>query len=220
VRILHVTDFHGETVWFDFLRDESLDVDVICLTGDLIEQSTDAAVNKRRQQQVLDACAGITIPLLIATGNHDSEPSHRLPNPGSWLSRLESSTCHVDPSNVSIGGIRFGAIAWGSSKDRLNPAVDVILAHAPPAGLSVGSGREQDEDRVLRKWLEANPGRRLVLSGHVHQPRSWHDRIGNTLCLNPGRQDGATLPNRIRIDISTRLVEFRGPQWRVDRCAW
>lgn len=56
----------------------------------------------------------------------------------------------------------------------------------------------------------------LVLSGHVHRPKSWRGEIGRSVVLNPTFDEEASFPNHVRIDFGTGLVTWvseRSGEW-------
>lgn len=73
------------------------------------------------------------------------------------------------------------------------PARDaVFVLHSPPQGTTcdVMSGGTHVGSRAIRAFVEQHQPR-LTLSGHIHEsPRvtgAWRDRIGETICVNPGQ---------------------------------
>ena len=87
-------------------------------------------------------------------------------------------------------------------------ADDIILAHAPPAGgftaMTTGSGTDYGDLDLADALRSSAAPPWLVLSGHIHAPRRWKDRCGRTITLNPGVNDGASVPNYISIDTTKR----------------
>ncbi len=74
----------------------------------------------------------------------------------------------------------------------------ILVAHTPPwgCGLDRTSLGTHGGSRALRGWIEARQPL-LTLHGHLHESPDlsgrWVERIGITLCINPGAAGGATL---------------------------
>jgi Icc-related predicted phosphoesterase len=87
----------------------------------------------------------------------------------------------------------------------------VVLVHAPPLATPISSdlGREVGDPDVAVAVRQLPPGS-LVLSGHIHDPRRWHARLGGTWCFNPGVDRSAEVPNHIVIDTGGKEATFRG----------
>ena len=95
----------------------------------------------------------------------------------------------------------------------------VLLSHTPPDGTQVAAGgmgsgaAEMDLADAVRRL----PAGSLVLSGHVHHPARWHDRLGVAVCFNPGVDESAEVPCHIVIDTARCTAVFhedeesRGP---------
>lgn len=75
----------------------------------------------------------------------------------------------------------------------MNPKCSIMISHSPPYGNKLdicNRGTHIGSKAVLKKIEEIQPS--LSLHGHVHEsPKisgSWHDKIGNTICINPGME--------------------------------
>jgi len=74
----------------------------------------------------------------------------------------------------------------------------VCVFHGPPHGtaLDLIHGDVHVGSRMVRKFLEANQPL-LSLHGHIHESPAvsgkFADRIGSTICVNPGQRMGSTL---------------------------
>ena len=67
----------------------------------------------------------------------------------------------------------------------------------------------------MRVAAESLPNRSLVLSGHIHQPEAWAERVGNAWCFNCGYPSrGGDAPNHIQVDLAKGRAAFYGePTW-------
>ena len=70
--------------------------------------------------------------------------------------------------------------------------------HSPPFGTKLDQivGRRFTGSRSIRRFIE-NTEALLTLHGHIHEAPeisgSYLDRIGKTLCVNPGQSIGKTI---------------------------
>lgn len=70
----------------------------------------------------------------------------------------------------------------------------LLLAHSPPWGvLDRATSAERAGSRALRAWIAARQPL-LALHGHIHEAPDllgrWADRLGPTICVNPGAAQG------------------------------
>jgi len=87
---------------------------------------------------------------------------------------------------------------------------DVWITHMPPAGTAVArstSGPDTGDPRLL-SWLKKRRPK-LLLCGHQHDPILWRTTVGRTLCLNPGVNRGAIVPNHIVIDTESSTAYWK-----------
>jgi uncharacterized protein len=137
----------------------------------------------------LDDLRGGGVPVLGVYGNHDD---------GAYLAHLGFTDLHL--RRAEVGGVSFAGFQ-GSPRyrpgaplqvgqdeaDRLAarlPAADVLLAHAPPAGVNEEPGdRAHAGFAALRAYAERHAPR-LVLHGHTPPPRRRPVRLGPTLVVH------------------------------------
>ena len=206
MRILHVADLHFNQAWFAWVSEQTEHYDAIVIAGDLLDMF-DYAKTKLSDQinwvtRWMDSQRG---PLLIVSGNHDFYSGGGLGNEqlsaALWLkTHSRSRAVWVDGATAEIHGVKFGLCSWGWQYDDWPLAADVVIVHAPPSFAAVSADGERDvgDPEVRDAILEHTP--RWVLSGHVHEPRRWWTRIESTLCLNPGCDPTAPIPNFIVVD--------------------
>lgn len=80
---------------------------------------------------------------------------------------------------------------------------------APCAAGFGGTGGNDNGCRLLAGALTtaARPPW-IVLSGHLHKPKSWRGRCGPAWSLNPTFDELAAIPNHIIIDTATGTVTW------------
>ena len=130
-----------------------------------------------------------------------------------WLQTMRRQGVTVDGENEVFNGWHFFCKPWVGGTPPPGQRL-VMLAHAPPEGLRVsaerfGGGGDFEVSQILRTLA---PGS-LVLSGHVHSPKAWHDETEHGVhCFNPGYADPRKhrVPNHIVIDLDRRWASFHG----------
>jgi len=191
VRIVAVTDIHGNRMWvekFTSLVSHS-NFDVLLVAGDITHFS-----GIETAKEVLKPLLRLEIPILAVHGNCDGRDVPQL---------LDELGIGLHDKRVEINGVGFIGIGgsnitpfntvWELTEDEIMKILernyrpgDVILSHVPPretkadrihSGLHVGS-------KALREFIERNQPP-LVVTGHIHEARSV-DRVGKTVIVNPG----------------------------------
>lgn len=229
MRLLHVTDLHHNRRWFDWTAAHASDVDLVCITGDLLDlfPSTDSSLSAQ-VRYVTDWANAFPGTLALCSGNHDWLPvGDALPDDqaeGKWVQNLRRhGRVFVDGDDVPMARWRIGCRPWIGAM----PVVDlddpmVLLTHAGLAKSRVACGVDGDlGDEELRPIAGRLAPESLVLSGHVHDPILWFDVYGECTCLNPGcGPRNAADPSRIVVDLDHRVAEF--VQWtgRRMRARW
>lgn len=212
MKILHVADLHANDRWFEWLVSVSSQFDLVCIAGDLLDLNSHRAVGNQ-VDTVIDHLRGIRSGLVaICSGNHDSLPGDaaRL-HQARWLKEICSPNILVDGDRLEREGVSFECVGWNASLPKAKPN-SVWLFHAPPDGINtaIARGGVGFGDVNLADICRSGRGPALVLSGHVHDPVSWHARTGATWSLNPGFATGAECPNHIVIDLGRGIAIRNG----------
>lgn len=197
--ILHVTDFHFNKRWFDWLLQNAPSHDLLVMSGDMLDISSDVP-HRKQIDWVSDWMNAYPGPMSVCSGNHDLQWDAKAGRwtPAYWLRDLANPNVWVDGQQVTFHGLSILNI--GCTTRPKGGEADVWVVHAPPAGTlvstSVTGGRGGDTDLAgqVRRYTP-----RLVLSGYLHNPVHWCERGEQTLHLNPGRDAGASLPNHILV---------------------
>lgn len=223
--ILHATDLHYRRRLFDWLLKEARNVDVVVVSGDLIDALPTSRTNLADQVQwVSDWCLSLPCPLVMCSGNHDVEPMLDGAEPAEpdagWLVKLRRpGKVLVDGDDTILHGLRFISRPWlGGSWPRPGSTPVMLVTHDGPAGSDVvGLDLGASGDPEVADIASSLSPLSWVLSGHLHSPGRWHGRVGHAHCSNPGVGPwSASKPNTVLINSDRRTATFRGWDGEVD----
>jgi predicted phosphodiesterase len=215
MKILHLTDLHYRRRWFDWALTEVRNVDVVVVSGDLIDALPTARTRLRDQVRwVSEWCHLLPCVLAICTGNHDAVPAGEGlkvgDEEGEWLVKLrQSGRVLVDGDDTILAGIRFVCRPWiGGSWPTPGTVPTVLVSHGGPAGTDVvGMELDSPGDPDVADIAASLPADSWVVSGHVHNPKWWYDHAGHAHCSNPGVAPwSAPRPNSVVIDTDQRTA--------------
>jgi len=196
VKVLHSSDLHGR--WDDLCRNlDALDYDVWLDTGDFFPNKTRGSwhVEPEYQQHMFGWYVHYIVqhlqgrPVIIMPGNHDFTDLGKLlvaaGHPADQIFRPNLNEV------VTVGGLTwagFRHIPWIAGEwncevegyelvekvqllDKMNPQPDVLVTHAPPAGiLAAGYGGADYGIPPLANWhAYKNKRTRCHFFGHVHE---------------------------------------------------
>jgi Icc-related predicted phosphoesterase len=197
--ILHVSDFHFNKRWFDWLLHRAPAHDLTVLSGDMLDLSV-ATPQRRQIEWVSGWLAAFPRPIAVCSGNHDLEWDSAAERwmPAYWLRDIDNSRVWTDGQRVELDGLSILNI--GATTRPKGGVADVWVVHAPPSRTLVAT-RADGADAGDRDLVAAarRYAPRLVLSGHVHAPLHWREQRDATLFLNPGRNPAAPFPNHILV---------------------
>lgn len=206
--ILHVTDFHFNKRWFDWLLHRAPSHDLLVMSGDLLDLS-DATPHRRQIAWVSDWLNGYPRPMCVCSGNHDLEWDSEMERwtPAYWLRDLVNPQVWSDGQRVALNGLSILNI--GCTTRPKGGEADIWVVHAPPTTLLVSrrvNGADYGDPDLLAPVQRYAP--RLVLSGHVHHPSHWREQNGRTLFLNPGYKQDVDFPNHILVHMDRLSCQF------------
>lgn len=208
MNILHVTDFHFNKHWFDWLLHRAPAHDLVVMSGDMLDLAT--ATPQRRQIEWVSAWLDdFPRPISVCSGNHDLEWDSRSERwkPAYWLREIVNPLVWTDGQRVELNGTSLLNI--GCATRPKGGDADIWVVHAAPAKTLVsaratgGDGGDPDLNASIKRYSP-----RLVFSGHVHDPAHWRQNLGGTLFFNPGYAPQAEIPNHILLrtdDLSCRI---------------
>ena len=198
--ILHVTDFHYNQRWFDWLLDQAPPHDLLAMSGDMLDL-TAATPHRLQIAWVSNWLNDYPRALCVCSGNHDLEwddASERWA-PARWLRDLANLKVSTDGQRVVAHGLSILSI--GCTTRPKGAKADIWITHAAPAQTPVAIrlvGTDGGDPELIAAVRRHAP--RLVLAGHVHDPVDWCHATPSTLFLNPGRTADAAFPNHILIN--------------------
>jgi len=200
--------------WFGWVAANAGSYDACCLSGDLLDMfafDQPGASAKAQTSWALRWMAAFPGRLFVCSGNHDCLAGEGV----TWLQAARSNNVSVDGDSAALGDWNVFCAPWEGSVLPQGERV-VLLAHAPPERLDVSTDEAGDHGSFETSDIASGLSRgSVVLSGHVHKPRSWHSKLNRVLCLNPGVGDpGSEVPNHTVVDLSKRRVTFHG--WGAD----
>ena len=210
--ILHVSDFHFNQRWFDWLLHSAPPHDLVVMSGDLLDHA--AATPQRRQiEWVTGWLNAFPRALSVCSGNHDMEWASAAERwtPAYWLRALANPLVWTDGQRVELDGLSLLNI--GVTTRPKGGEADAWVVHAAPTGTLVStraSGADWGDPDLVAPVRRHAP--RLVFTGHVHAPRHWRELRDGTLFLNPGQGEAdAAFPNHILVETDTRHCRFVSP---------
>ncbi|ADN49503.1 metallophosphoesterase family protein [Vulcanisaeta distributa] len=163
VKILHISDVHGNRYYIGSIGGVIKDVDVVVVSGDF------------EDPEILDVLSNYSRPVYAVMGNMD---------PYGIRSRVQKYL--VEGRIIPIGLFYLAGypINMEEVKD-LGPRL-ILISHYPPYGTNVDKAWNGSHigSKSVRRFVE-NVRPLVVLCGHVHESRGV-DRLGNTVIVNPG----------------------------------
>lgn len=211
MKILHVSDLHARPAWFKWLIRESSKVDLVCISGDLLDLRVDCFNGSAEAQikMVLNQLSQLRAPFALCSGNHDSISSRGVES-ARWTEPLRKRGGFIDGSVFWFQDYKFRCVPWGEPLPVVAPE-DFWLIHAPPLGVYTSQAMDGSSHgcNELREVCRSAAGPLFALSGHVHSPRRFWGMLGRTISLNPGWRDHPFQPSSIIIDMSNRTVTHR-----------
>lgn len=219
VRILSVADLHYALKQWDWVRQAAPGFDVLILPGDMLDIVSAVGVDV----QIVVVRKYLArfpedIPVLISSGNHDGNTrSDSGESVAAWLQEDLPQRMYVDGDCYLQDAILFTICPWWDGEDTKAEIARLLsrdavkekqqwiwIYHAPPSGSPLAwDGKHEYGDDFLSGWIDQyRPD--MVLGGHIHHAPfarggAWHDRIGETLVFNAGKQIGP-VPAYIEFD--------------------
>lgn len=228
MKILHVADLHFRQPWFEWVAAQASHFDAVCIAGDLLNMWITRDVSFRAQTKWIRDWARYRFNgrLFVCSGNHDWWTNDEIKDTdanGGWLRKLRRDDVTYDNHGAVVGGVLFFCHSYAARAPLPVSQVNqwILLHHEPPAGCEAAIGDSGSDlgSAYLREQLGmASHAPLLILSGHVHRPKSWRAQSGRSWVLNPGYDGEAKVPNHLKIDLSRGLVTWvseREGEWPI-----
>lgn len=230
MRYLVASDLHYSLPQLEWIATQAGEFDAVVLAGDHLDLAGRAELNAQiALLRLLFARIADRTVVIANSGNHDltARRSHG-EKAAAWLDDLDPRVA-TDGASRWVGDDLVSVCAWWEGpvtraevEDQLtrdaaarpDAGLWIWAYHSPPdASPTSWSGKRHFGDAVLNELAEQHQPD-LVLAGHVHEAPfrddgSWHDRIGDTLVLNAGRQTGP-IPAHLIVDSTERHVDWWG----------
>ena len=215
MRLLHVTDLHYHWPWFQWVQREASKYEAVCFTGDFLHMFNRRVAHEQQAHDVLRWLNGFRTPIFVCSGNHDWVTSTREELANVRFLRSMNASVRSDGTDEIFNGYRFVCGGWCETLKRFEGEVPVVLlSHAPPNKTRLSAsvrGGDDLGDAGVRAAAESLPPRSIVLSGHVHEPEVWCERVGNAWAFNAGYPSARTeIPHHIALDLGKGIAAFTG----------
>lgn len=213
MKLLHVTDLHGNMGWYSWLAREASKYDLVCISGDLIHLDDSAPC---QIAAITKSLAGISTPLAICSGNHDTVRAQTRDEGVLWVSDLKRDGVWVDGDHFELDGRKFYCHPWNEPIPHAETG-EIWIVHAPPewSVVSWGGFSGEQGDHEFAQVCRAMRGPRIALCGHAHNSPAWNAMMGRTHVFNPGHATDSPVPAHIVLDLSlgvaTRYFPGRPP---------
>ena len=191
MKIMAFVDTHGDTSFLKKLigRAQKEDINIVVCAGDF-------TVFENQMSGVLKELDSIGKTVLIIPGNHESAESVEK------HTKKFKNIFNLHRQMWKKDGVTF--LGWGTDgftrhsdefrelqrewRRRLTQDDQkvVLVTHAPPSKTNLDNIVQDHDGNVdIRKGIERiQPV--LAISGHIHENEGEQDKIGNTVCVNPG----------------------------------
>ncbi len=194
MRILAMTDLHGDTSRIEAMADELAAADVVLLTGDLTNFG-----GRREAARVMDAVRAHAGDVLAVHGNCDrAEAADYLAEEGVSLHGRSTERCGVlflgaggslpaPGATPSEHGEAELATFLSRAAADADPSLPwALVCHQPPADTALDRVRNGAHvgSRSVRDFIEEREPL-VCFCGHIHEARGT-DAIGATRLANPG----------------------------------
>ncbi len=229
MKLLHVTDFHGNPKWYEWLRVtcEKRVYDAVFLTGDLINSVGPLAFEETIEvHRVIEAIRAEGSKLYVCSGNHDLW--FQLGAWG-WIEQ-QHGTFFLDEITVTSISWKIPGYDEGEWGEELELELDklravarrtgkpwCVLQHCPPFDCAIGRTHvEPDPADIQLSALAWEPD--FLFCGHIHLPQrsggDWTDTVTGesgqvTRLFNAGVAPRVKIPNHIELDTTLRTAVWR-----------
>ena len=194
MKILHCSDLHFNKNWFKWLTQQQNDIDIFCISGDLLDSSKDETLLEQIDW-LKDWIKQFQKTLFICSGNHDIEEFDN----EDWLNKINTSNYYPDNVIKTIKNIKFGCYPYlGADGYYEFDECDILITHVPPAKTDTSTDKNKSDwgDKELYNAIKnkiINP--KIILCGHMHKPIQNICILNTSTIYNPGVGKNNLIPN-------------------------
>jgi hypothetical protein len=191
MKVLFFSDIHGDLNALKKIIKKSGKAELVICAGDLSNMGENL-------QSLIDELSGIeNKKVLIIPGNNET-PEMILESIDDYKNIISINEEIYQDKNITFFGVGGGTISpfntvYELSEDEFKrklknlKKIDCLISHCPPkntlldavfGGLHVGSSE-------IFKWIMDNQPR-ICCCGHIHENAGKEEKLGSTLCFNPG----------------------------------
>jgi hypothetical protein len=203
MKLLQIGGFRGYKPWFDSVEKCADAYRGIAITGDMLNTTLPREREHPQCLRLRDWIRRLQVPVFYARGWYDPDGMD------DWF----------DVPNLCLAGDHF-MFGWrihvrntfvSGNQIEPNPTQTIIVSHFPPAGTLTGISPCGEHHGVLAIRIDAETAR-LVLCGHVVDPRATTDWCEGSFVVNPGLalRERDTDPYHAAFDCDRRQVRVRG----------
>ena len=212
MKLLIVADVHARKDWWHWLCRVAPAYDGVIVAGDLIDGVSRPQHLTDDRKLAEHSCETIrkTTPVFIAEGNHHAVGHWAWMKAHLGRHRLEGLVIQTLP--YADHETQFTELKISRQIAEAEDRIWICVEHYPPIRSRI-SGVGDNYMLEVRSLL-ARPD--ILVCGHIHEAPfkingSWHDIIGQTLCLNPGCLWGAEEPCHIILDFAQHTATWITP---------
>lgn len=213
MRILAISDTHGNFSRIESILSRAGEVDAILVAGDITNFGPDG-----KAKELLDVLAASCKRVMVVPGNCDPRSVlHVIQN--SDVNSLHGSALTLnDITFIGLGGSNptpFGTpfeLSEEEMRETISRLVEktsgrtVLLSHAPPRNTLDFTAHGNVGSKAIGEILDCLD---LVICGHIHEARGIQN-VGDTLIVNPGpAAKGFAALITINKEIKTELIDLR-----------
>lgn len=190
MKLLAITDLHGDIARFERSLDSAGDIDALLVLGDL-------GFTKRSIRTFYKRFSELGVPVFVIHGNHEDEPDAEALADEYGLTWVHRRVGTLDDLFV----LGYGGDGFSTSRADLDAWIrtlpeelvhrSIVITHAPPSDTPLDDleGDHVGDESVRRLIERAQP--LVALCGHLHENFNVGGTLGDSVLVNPG--DSGTL---------------------------
>jgi len=170
MKILHTSDLHFNTQWFEWITKQQDIYDIFVISGDFLDSSKEETLVEQIVW-VSNWIKAFKKPIFVCSGNHDIEEFDN----EEWLNAIDTLNHYADNSKKVIDGVRFGCYPYIGAEGYYDfDDVDILITHVPPkytdVSIDKSSGVDWGDDDLYNALIRKIIKPKIILCGHMHYP--------------------------------------------------